>query len=583
MVPTSLVLVLAGLGRPAIPAAIEPQIRGAALCPGASWSVNLTVNAEGIFRWGDETLDEGRAAHRPLKVRNPAFGGELAGVEALMGFAHHDAFRQTPFGLATAHAAIGWCRARLNQQPGEFGAMVCPGTLLDGVEQPDEAERWFRHATRTAPRDWRTWHALANHHQWLAWRAMNADLGNNPRAWLDAASDAQRLSARLRERTAGNREFERRMREAGDCHDWAVLFAPNAVEAYLARSAWHQSAAVLRMFASQPPGADPATWRAHAEQMAADARMVAELTDHPLAYGLVLTSGFLTWLPEDPTAAGPDCKRFWERAVARLTAMSRDPDPLTRRDARRVSLLIHVLALRDARTAWDVLNEMSPDPTDRSVASLAAMAYSMQTDGDVKPELLHDWVPPVSADNCFLLSSARERAGKLGWAAEAVTTGLRKFPADVRLNLMRTGLLLQHGTAADLTEVHVRLRRLEGEFAARIRRGAADWTDKDQEFLQIARLHRAVYLGLTGRTSAAVQVAWEAQQLGQEGAKAATQLMIALAPVSAPERPTDFALPVLQRADYLPTPKSALPTPSPAPGLPVLERSDFASQPIPRQ
>jgi hypothetical protein len=313
-----------------------------------------------------------------------------------------------------------------------------------------------------------------------------------------------------------------------------------------------------------------AKWQLPNGEMAADAQKIAEMSGHPLAYGLCLVGpGFGLVMQTPAVARSRDEERFWKNAVARLESLRGDRDPLTRIDAAKVLILVRSLVYCDFAAAKPLLEELPGD--DASLGLLASIVFGELEDEMGLGDFMARKLTPTTADDHFVLAKSYEFGGELSRVAEMTRIGLQKFPADVRLNLLRTSLLLREGKAADLMEVHLRLSALEADFATRLK----SLTDADREPLQLLMLHRAAYLALVGRPEHAIRHAQKAQELSEEAAAIAANLAYDLSSAMAatssfgadvlqtgsspPSINTNPSLPPVKRTQFLPEPESALP------------------------
>jgi tetratricopeptide (TPR) repeat protein len=569
MIPWPLVFAVAGLGSPTLPAESAARVRAAVPAPVGSYVVALALSPDGHFTWAGETAEMGRGTHRPLKLRTARFAGTSADIEGLSALALSDEFGETVFGISVIPLAIDRCRTRLRGHPDDASAMVRLGCLLYRAGRIDDGERWLYRATEVAPREWETWHTLASHHLcrvgqliYGANRPATGDLNaSNFRADLaNAPAEVQRAA-------------ERHLRRAADCYDWAVLFAPDDAEPYAARLQWNWSLPAYVLFErTERLNATSDGWECF-RRLSADARKVAELSGHPLAYGLTLFAGCPDLAVGASGEPSREVRRYWERAVQHLEAMQSGSDPITVADATRVLILAKSLVFQDFEEGRRLLGKLPDSSWDRTVFPLATLVYAGLGDSHGLAALIDKRMKPDDPYAFFVLASAREHGGQTARANEAVLAGLRKYPADVRLNLMRTALLLKHGSAAELVEVHVRLLGVEAAIAVRWPTGPdrfpAGWTEKDSSLLQVARLHRAAYLGLLGRTAAADRMARSSLSWSEDGVPAATDLLLALDPLPVPDKP-----------EFLSAPGSLLPAGGQTPKLPVLERPGHPTPPV---
>ncbi len=525
MVPWPLLLTLVTLGSPNVAPGLELRVRAAVACPRIHCQLGLSINTDGEFVFDGETPSSDVIAHRSLKLRNSRDGGTLPGIEALVAIAGHSALEGSTLGMLFTDAAIGCCRARLRQQPHDASAMVRLGELFDKVRQLTEAERWLRLATWTAPRDWQTWHALARYHWQQVLGPRVAPPQDLPKP--DGSYDVSVLKRRIADDGDGH------MRQASDCYDWAVIFAPDAPEAYLARFGWLSAFAGLSALQSADANAQQAMGESYLARITADAHAVAELTGHPLAYGLCLI-GPAREIIENTPITDPYEKWFWNKAIRRLEPLRSSPDPLTRSDAVLILTLIRCFILHDFAGAKPLLDELPAG--DRNLPLLASLVYEGLQEDSALGDFMARKRKLVAANDYFILAKCYEFGGHTTRESEITAAGLQKFPTDARLNLLRTGLLLHYGKPAHLLEVHFRLSALEADFAARqkaFEASAAEsggLTDTDRELLQLVRLHRAFYLALVGQPVAASRLAKDSQCVSSEAAEAAQNIIQILKP-----------------------------------------------------
>ncbi len=500
MIPYALLLTLAGLGTPNISPEKELNVRAAAQYPSGSLSLGLRINPDLSFIWDGEDPAEARRRHRPLKIRKLRLAPTNACLNLMISLAENHAFANRLIGTALIWTTIELCRTHLQDHPGDIFAMVWLGKLNDRVDQREVAERRLRQATRCAPRVWPTWQALAEHYLEHAFSAQ-FDPAQIPSSGNWSLKGDEIAAAIRRGHAEDSAEIERCRRNAMDCMDWGVIFAPDNALPYLYRYAWRNQIAGFSVVES----AKSDTWANNVRKMAADTYKAAELTGHPLLYGLALIH------ESSSTEFGRsklsiDRKIRWKQASAHLSNLRHDPDPLIRNDATRVLIMVRCMVFEDFVGARRLLEELSKEPGDQIMISLAAMVYGRLNDQKALAHLLERKLSPVDANDYFILASTRERADDVAGALQAARAGTQKFPNDVRLNLTCTGLLLQYGTAADLLEVHLRLTRLEDYYTRRLtaKDGSChfpdDWTEEYAALMQLYSLHRAVYLGLIGQT-----------------------------------------------------------------------------------
>lgn len=526
MIPWPLILTLATVGTQNVTPEMEWSLRTAVACPRIHCQLGVGINVDGEFLFDGETPSPDVIARRSLKLRSSRDRGTLPGIEALVAIAEHPALEGSTLGVLCMDAAVGCCLARVRQKPHDASAMVRLGGLLDTFHQFAEAERWLRHATRTAPRDWQTWHALAKHH-WQQVFGRRVALPQDLRK-PDGSYDVAALVRRIADDADGH------LRQASDCYDWAVIYAPDAPEAYVARMGWLQAVAVLAALQSADKDTQQAVGESLLTRIAADARAVAELSGHPLAYALCLIGPAREIIGRTPIT-DPDEKQFWNKAIRRLEALRHSPDPLTRSDAILILALARCFILNDFAGAKPLLDELPAG--DRNLPLLANLVFEGLQEDSALGDFMARKLRLVTADDYFILAKSYEFGGHTTRESKITAAGLQKFPTDIRLNLLRTGLLLHYGKAADLLEVHFRLSALEADFAARQKALEASaeesggWTDADRELLQLVRLHRAVYLSLVGQPAAGSKLAKDAQSLSSAAAEAAEKLARELSPL----------------------------------------------------
>lgn len=577
-----LLLALASAGSLSAPADQMGRLRAAVAYPEGSACFGVLMNAEGEFSFiGESTSGPHR---RPIAPR-PASKHPADTLAALAeGCAGHPMI-----GSSVDATGFAVCRRCLETDPTDVRAMIRLGEYLDRAGQWDEAEKWYRRATATAPRDWETWHALAAH---LTGRAVGELLKDEvPPGPLPVGQLFRTLGPDARKhlrsdllwcRANGRWNAERRLREANDCFDWAVLFAPVELGAHLGRLQWNLTLGLLVMEEQVGQNAHALANILPLRPLTPDARRVAELSDHPMAYGFSLLAGGDP--DRGPEAAGREWKRYAEQVAGRLEALRRHPDPGMRLDATRILVMVRCAATQDFAEAERLLNELPVEAGDPVLLQLAHVVYGGHKDGAGMIRLLERRLL-LKADpyDSFLLAVCRERAGQMRAALAATKDGLRHSPNDPRLNLMRAALLLQYGSGADLLEAHLRLCHLERTLGARLARPGSDPLTADEHLLYRQVWHnRAVYFGLTGQRPAAMQHAVSAYLGGGADSEDYGRLFRALDRGSespAVIRPTSGSA---IRAPFLdatrPASQSVVPVPQPFPDkTPFLDRPGVGS------
>jgi tetratricopeptide (TPR) repeat protein len=525
MIPYPLLFTLLTVGTPDIAPARELNVRAAAVRPKFDWKFGININGNGEFRIGNETEAEARLAHRPLKIRSSASSGTSSDIEVLATLAQADAFENTIIAAAFTDAAICACWTRLKREPKDAAAMVRLGQVLDNVKRFDDAGRWLRRATQISPHDWATWHAFAVHHKALLVRALTA-IEILPEHSGHSTEVCKMVGTALK----NNAEAKMHAQQATYCYDWAVANAPNAVEPYVARFHWNLIISAFSVFNTNGEAQANEASRSYAATFAADARKIAELSGHPLGYAFYLWLETIAATKDGQVTPDREFLKSLEKVTDKLQAMRRDADPLTRTDAIRALIVAKCLA-KDFAGAKRLLHELPVKPGDSTMLSLVALLLPGEENIRGIADLLEDQLPQRNspADH-FVLGISREEAGDVTRAMKVAQNALRKFPNDTRLNLQRTSLLLRYGNAADLSEVHFRLSVLEADFERRLNgldkpgQDLKEWTDDDREFLQLVRIHRAVYLAIIGRTVVAGELAKHAEDISDEAAEAAAKL-----------------------------------------------------------
>ena len=136
MVPTSLVVLLAGLGLPGLPADVEQRIRSRAVLPDGYCQFGVYLNSDGSFTLGGETPG-GPYTHRPLALRPSRSADTLPAVTALGKLAGWEVLH--PWGtdavlrLAAASAAV--CKTNADE------AMNLAGEFIPAPVIPAAGER----------------------------------------------------------------------------------------------------------------------------------------------------------------------------------------------------------------------------------------------------------------------------------------------------------------------------------------------------------------------------------------------------------------------------------------------------------
>ncbi|WP_020473075.1 tetratricopeptide repeat protein [Zavarzinella formosa] len=452
----------------------------------------------------------------------------------------------------------------LRDHPNDTAAMIFLSELLDRNYQPDRAEKLLTEATKANPKDPAVWRTLGmRHFRRFAKLALGEELprssGLNTLTGLGDSSHHKKLQVGVIGSQKGSlSEAGQFLVRAGHGFDAAVELDPDNIESRIRRLHWNlflswaavddsdkqedlpaqrilvgdtNTAIDLKIQINETASIRSVLVR-HGikltDRTIEDSVRMAERSPDPLAAAYAVWVSHVT----PPASTGEtveERRKKFGPLQAKLTRLRQSTDSAISRRADIASVFLAAMVFEDSAGAAKILAAMRLGADDDLQDNVAVFIAGAADDPDLANRFLERKVAAhPSARRSYLLAKGQIAAKRHDEAKKHLQAAVKRHPEDVRLAATLAALLIQEGTKAEMDEVGKLLAVVEQSFSQRLGVMAIKhgWELKegspnrslpgeellepdDQQLLQITRVNRVLWLGLTGRPAEAAKVVRE--------------------------------------------------------------------------